>query len=283
MAARPSSADMALTPHIKQCFTAQGGRGIDPAQVAQYIKTHIPSYHSIPEEEIRDGVIRMIAFWKNKHAQPSAAAPASNAAAKRTEESSEDDGEQRPMMHLTDGNLMNQQLRASMAVAKGAAGATRAAAIEAAAMASSTGGSSKKRKAQDSPSRRRRKRETGKLRSGDGHNRAGGGPDREAERHRNGDARSSSEFEAAERPTARLRDMGGVEPCLQAIRELIEWPLAHPEVYGHLGVVRLCTVRYLTYISSCKLRSRRAGCTTWHSAARPARLRQDALGERDRG
>jgi ribosome biogenesis ATPase len=30
--------------------------------------------------------------------------------------------------------------------------------------------------------------------------------------------------------------MGGVEPCLQAIRELIEWPLAHPEVYGHLGV-----------------------------------------------
>ena len=247
MAARPSAADMAMAPHIKQCFTALGGRGIDPANAAQYIKTNVPSYHSIPEEEIKESVMRMISFWRSKHAQPSAAPPASNAAAKRAEDSSEDEGEQRPMMHLADGNLMNQQLRASMA-AKGGAGATRAAALEAAAMVSSTGGSSKKRKAQDSPSRCRRKRkETGRMRSGDGHDQSGGGSDREAERHDG--ARSSSEFQAAERPTARLRDMGGVEPCLQAIRELIEWPLAHPEVYGHLGVVliRPCTLPYPTH------------------------------------
>jgi ribosome biogenesis ATPase len=39
-----------------------------------------------------------------------------------------------------------------------------------------------------------------------------------------------------ERPTTRYSDIGGVEPILQSVRELIEYPLAHPEIYTHIGV-----------------------------------------------
>lgn len=34
----------------------------------------------------------------------------------------------------------------------------------------------------------------------------------------------------------RYADIGGVEACIQDIRELIEYPLLHPEIYSHLGV-----------------------------------------------
>eukprot|EP00124_Ichthyophonus_hoferi_P003081 Ihof_evm4s246 gene=Ihof_evmTU4s246 len=39
-----------------------------------------------------------------------------------------------------------------------------------------------------------------------------------------------------DRPTARYKDLGGIESCLQDVRELIEYPLTHPEIYTHLGV-----------------------------------------------
>ncbi|KAE8881251.1 Nuclear valosin-containing protein-like [Phytophthora fragariae] len=39
-----------------------------------------------------------------------------------------------------------------------------------------------------------------------------------------------------ERPTTRYSDVGGVQQILQEVRELIEYPLTHPEVYAHLGV-----------------------------------------------
>ena len=45
----------------------------------------------------------------------------------------------------------------------------------------------------------------------------------------------SSQFEVS-RPTARYQDVGGIEAVLQDVRELIEWPLTHPELYVHLGV-----------------------------------------------
>eukprot|EP01052_Picozoa_sp_SAG31_P041054 SAG31_NODE_6116_length_2164_cov_1.497337_2_plen_268_part_00 len=50
------------------------------------------------------------------------------------------------------------------------------------------------------------------------------------------DGAGNNPFNNAERPVVRLSDVGGVEQCLQMIRELIEWPLTHPEVYAHLGV-----------------------------------------------
>ncbi|KAH3763713.1 26S proteasome regulatory complex [Pelomyxa schiedti] len=37
-------------------------------------------------------------------------------------------------------------------------------------------------------------------------------------------------------PTVRYADVGGIEPVLQDVRELIEYPLTHPEIYQHLGV-----------------------------------------------
>ncbi|GMG18180.1 unnamed protein product [Phytophthora fragariaefolia] len=39
-----------------------------------------------------------------------------------------------------------------------------------------------------------------------------------------------------ERPTTRYSDVGGIHAVLQEVRELIEYPLTHPEVYAHLGV-----------------------------------------------
>lgn len=39
-----------------------------------------------------------------------------------------------------------------------------------------------------------------------------------------------------ERPTTRYSDFGGIQAILQEVKELIEYPLTHPEVYAHLGV-----------------------------------------------
>jgi hypothetical protein len=37
-------------------------------------------------------------------------------------------------------------------------------------------------------------------------------------------------------PTVRLADLGGVDPCVEKMLELVAMPLAHPEVYLHTGV-----------------------------------------------
>jgi ribosome biogenesis ATPase len=34
----------------------------------------------------------------------------------------------------------------------------------------------------------------------------------------------------------RLSDLGGVDPCVEKMLELVAMPLAHPEVYLHTGV-----------------------------------------------
>lgn len=34
----------------------------------------------------------------------------------------------------------------------------------------------------------------------------------------------------------RYDDLGGISGILQEVRELIEYPLVHPEVYAHLGI-----------------------------------------------
>jgi ribosome biogenesis ATPase len=37
-------------------------------------------------------------------------------------------------------------------------------------------------------------------------------------------------------PNARLSDLGGIEPCIEKMLELVAMPLCHPEVYLHTGV-----------------------------------------------
>src|SRR5258707_8163170 len=37
-------------------------------------------------------------------------------------------------------------------------------------------------------------------------------------------------------PAVRLSDLGGVDPCVEKILELVAMPLTHPEVYLHTGV-----------------------------------------------
>eukprot|EP00466_Bigelowiella_natans_P020353 jgi/Bigna1/81923/fgenesh1_pg.85_\ len=47
---------------------------------------------------------------------------------------------------------------------------------------------------------------------------------------------SSSWVPEITRPTVRYGDVGGIEAILQDLRELVEYPLIHPEIYQHLGV-----------------------------------------------
>lgn len=37
-------------------------------------------------------------------------------------------------------------------------------------------------------------------------------------------------------PTARLSDLGGIQPCIEKMLELVAMPLCHPEVYLHTGI-----------------------------------------------
>lgn len=37
-------------------------------------------------------------------------------------------------------------------------------------------------------------------------------------------------------PSARLADLGGVQPCVEKMLELVAMPITHPEVYIHTGV-----------------------------------------------
>lgn len=105
----------------------------------------------------------------------------------------------------------------------------------------------------DGTSRRKRKasqllRKGGKRRRKSGRNSKGGAEyssssssddDSDAEGGRQGDSGTSSFKEvlgASERPATRYSDLGGIEGVLYAVRELIEYPLTHPEVYAHIGV-----------------------------------------------
>lgn len=49
------------------------------------------------------------------------------------------------------------------------------------------------------------------------------------------DGEESGGFVVA-RPSTRYADIGGIQSILQEVKELIEYPLTHPEVYAHLGV-----------------------------------------------
>jgi ribosome biogenesis ATPase len=52
----------------------------------------------------------------------------------------------------------------------------------------------------------------------------------------NGDPSSSMITTATERPRERYSDLGGMSDILTQIRQLIEYPLAHPELFVHLGI-----------------------------------------------
>jgi len=43
----------------------------------------------------------------------------------------------------------------------------------------------------------------------------------------------------------RYDDLGGISGILQEVRELIEYPLVHPEVYAHLGIEPVRMMRHL--------------------------------------
>ena len=42
--------------------------------------------------------------------------------------------------------------------------------------------------------------------------------------------------EPTPRPTVRYADLGGIEAVMGAVRDLVEYPLTHPELYRHMGV-----------------------------------------------
>lgn len=56
------------------------------------------------------------------------------------------------------------------------------------------------------------------------------------------ESESGRAFEDVGVPSERYTDIGGIECKLEDVRELIEWPLLHPELYRHLGVRPPCGV-----------------------------------------
>ena len=49
-------------------------------------------------------------------------------------------------------------------------------------------------------------------------------------------AAASSTAEDHPPPTVRYKDLGGIDRCIEDVRELIEAPLSHPEVFHHLNI-----------------------------------------------
>ena len=54
-------------------------------------------------------------------------------------------------------------------------------------------------------------------------------------RNRNGAIPKANKM-LVDRPKERFADLGGISRILQDVRELIEYPIQHPEIYSHLGV-----------------------------------------------
>ncbi len=52
-------------------------------------------------------------------------------------------------------------------------------------------------------------------------------------RSRTGTGNTAKEYAP---PTVRLSDLGGADPCVEKMLELVAMPLTHPEVYLHTGV-----------------------------------------------
>ena len=50
------------------------------------------------------------------------------------------------------------------------------------------------------------------------------------------ESKSEGGYLVTEQPLVSFKDFGGIEKCLEDIRELIERPFRHPEVYSYLGV-----------------------------------------------
>lgn len=51
----------------------------------------------------------------------------------------------------------------------------------------------------------------------------------------------------------RYSDLGGISGILQEVRELIEYPLVHPEVYAHLGIEPVSCLRLVVVFMACVL------------------------------
>ena len=79
-----------------------------------------------------------------------------------------------------------------------------------------------------------------------------------------------------ERPRVRYTDLGGIEGVLQDVRELIEYPLTHPEIYSHLGKSPL--LRQFLWPDEQPQHGVRCGASTWHSLTRPSRLWENPAG-----
>ncbi|KAF9508274.1 hypothetical protein BS47DRAFT_1488455 [Hydnum rufescens UP504] len=57
-----------------------------------------------------------------------------------------------------------------------------------------------------------------------------------SKRHKPSSVTGSGVKEKRSPPLARLSDMGGVQPCVEKMLELVAMPICHPEVYIHTGV-----------------------------------------------
>ena len=198
-------------------WKSSGGRAFDIDDLVDHIQKNAPEFVEVSTEAIKEQAEELLASMaKRSPKRPTAAKGRRNGTGPAgSSGDSSDEPIDRPT-NVPASNAMNKQVMAAVAKRKELGRNSQ----------DQQKRSSKKRKASSGGAGRSSRRVAqGEDGGGGGGGGCGGAP-----------AAESNPFEAAERPTVRLADVGGVEQCLQMIRELIEWPLSHPEVYTHLGV-----------------------------------------------
>jgi ribosome biogenesis ATPase len=182
----------------------------DVDSVVEFLRSSFPEYARKQLPIFRQHVQRAIRIVKNN--------------GMRNETDSEEEEDRQEDQKHEGHNLLNSTLRTSYqppaegtnvnqeTTAASASGSSSAPA-SASAVASAAASSDKSSKPKQSKKAQKRSMQEGDMAEGSGET-----------------------LGTAERPTARYADLGGMESALQDVRELIEYPLTHPEIYAHLGV-----------------------------------------------
>ncbi|TYZ68612.1 hypothetical protein PybrP1_009758 [[Pythium] brassicae (nom. inval.)] len=207
--------------HVRRFLRECEERGVRPSEetVTAHLRDTYGEYQRKPAGALKRVVVKVL-----KKAQ---GAPSADAAGKRARSESSDEDERMALEFekqaaLAPSNALNNSLRQNYESSAKAAAA--AATVTTAGAASEDVGEKPAKKAKV-----RQRSDAKAPRESRSRSAADGAGD--------GDGESSGSGFVVSRPTTRYADFGGIQAILQEVKELIEYPLTHPEVYAHLGIV----------------------------------------------
>ena len=219
--------------------------------VVAKLRTKYPrDYSRVKVKELTRTVTKAVSAYRQKvkdDAAATAAAASSSSSSSSQNEINEHQAEDEAVNHdksLPKFNLLNAGMRRRYTTTKTSAstpngtGATNTPSSSASSSPSVSISTDKTTGNGNTSSKRsRRSREDGSSRSGKrqkGNKDAASSGTGGNNGTNGGDAGKTSSYNVES--TGRYADLGGIEKCMQDVRELIEYPLSHPEIYAHLGV-----------------------------------------------